>query len=481
MVPLAGTNYKTVGATFQLLDNLVATRKVVISKPGDPIDLQNGELRRLNHGGYELEFEYKQGNIFSLHEVENVFLKSDFVEFEVKNISVLNVGMHTAKGRISQFNSKGFDEASPGYHRMVLYLEKSEDFRYFIEHLSFHTDTINSSRCVRVDFDKLALDIYVYENSKDQKLYLILDTPVILSKKEFSEYCFSALLGLGFVTGNFVQTEGFYFSYPDNSLDKPLAFTYSTLRRSFSTIYIPIYSNAFGYIRDDRILAEGVHPTLRPLSSSEFSSLCQWAKDSIEFSAILILIIESCAASLALMPAGFSVALESLTELLVSRDEEEFKPIKDKKLADEIRGNFKREISKHSSSISDEGMSILNSKIDDMNKLTNQKKLIKPFEKVGFALTGEDIIAIRNRNAFLHGRLVELPRRRKDEPDKTLTEAGQEIYYVSIRLYTLLSILILKSIGYDNKVVNQPRIQSDNFRDLSIYQEIVKEDYFRQI
>jgi len=42
-------------------------------------------------------------------------------------------------------------------------------------------------------------------------------------------------------------------------------------------------------------------------------------------------------------------------------------------------------------------------------------------------------------------------------------------------------VLILKSVGYNNKIVNQPKIQRHNFADPEILEILEKEEYFRQI
>ena len=73
-----------------------------------------------------------------------------------------------------------------------------------------------------------------------------------------------------------------------------------------------------------------------------------------------------------------------------------------------------------------------------------------------------DIAAIEHRNDFLHGRITELPNA-NGEPKKVSREvSSMEIYYISLRLYMLVSMLILKYIGYDGRIVNQPKIQQHN-------------------
>lgn len=231
--------------------------------------------------------------------------------------------------------------------------------------------------------------------------------------------------------------------------------------------YSPIYGNAFGYIRDKKIAKE-THKKLRALTLKEFSALCKWAFSSIDFSSILLLIIEASTSSLLVMPSGFSVALEGLTDLIVKEKEEKVAPIKDKKLAGKIRSEFRSIIDSHSKSLDLEGQQILKSKIDNINQLTNRGKLTKPFELLKFKLTTEDIKAIEHRNDFLHGRIA---LGFNDE----VKVANQEVYYISLRLYTLLAILILKSVGYDNRIVNYPKIHEN------VYKKKLSEEHFRQI
>ena len=149
-------------------------------------------------------------------------------------------------------------------------------------------------------------------------------------------------------------------------------------------------------------------------------------------------------------------------------------PIKSPSLARTIRKEFLKIVSDNIEKvdkfgkriIDSEGEGILKSRIGDMNKLTNTKKLKKPFELFKFVLTKEDMLAIKHRNDFLHGRIT-LGIHSEDN--------GFEIYYIALRLYTLLSVLILKSIDYDNYIVNYPKIHED------VCKKKIDESHFRKI
>jgi hypothetical protein len=290
----------------------------------------------------------------------------------------------------------------------------------------------------------------------------------------FSDYSFSALLCLGYITGAFVKDEGYYFGY--STVEKEGQFTqmkYAEFRDSIYSIYKPIYSNAHGYIRN-RQAAEKEQSTLRKLSQKEFSKLCQWAFEASELASLLILIIESSKPSLLVMPSGFSVALEGLTDLVVQKNEDKLVPVKDKKLASKLRTELKKTVDTFGSQINGDSINVLKNRIDQINQPTNRSKLIKPFELLNFTLTKEDEEAIEHRNDFLHGRIT-LSDKTKKFNGEDIKIADSRIYYISMRLYTLLSVLILKSIGFTGKIINHPKVQEN------VARKKVNEDHFRQV
>jgi hypothetical protein len=270
------------------------------------------------------------------------------------------------------------------------------------------------------------------------------------------------------ITGKLHLNEGYYFSYETPDLQHPAHIYYTSFRDSIHTAYCPVWENAYAYKHSiGRKLAESIQPTLRKLSAKEFAKLCKWTHESLDFQGILLLILESMKASLLFMPAGLSVALESLTDFLVKKDEEKVLPMK-KQLARKVRDELFQVIEKYKNEIEEEGIATLTKRIENINQLTNRNRLVKPFERLGFQLTEEDKKAIEHRNDFLHGKLTL-------KSDLLAEEDDRDVYYIALRLYTLLSVLILKSIGYDNKIVNYPKIHERT------YNRNVDESPFRQI
>jgi len=105
-------------------------------------------------------------------------------------------------------------------------------------------------------------------------------------------------------------------------------------------------------------------------------------------------------------------------------------------------------------------------KIEQINQPANKDTLLKPFEYLKIPINELDKQTIDHRNDLMHGRDL-----------KSIFEGKNNDRYrfsASLRLYTLLSALILKYVGFDNRVINHPK-RSDS---LNI---ATKEEPFRQI
>lgn len=459
-------NLKNIFESLEILSELHKDHYVVVEKPNSPIDKILANFTKDSNKGFSLKFKDQSHFHFDLGDIEHLNITSQKYNLYFEKVFINSISPPSITGSISNFQTNGFNKEKHYHYRLFIPLKKKTDFHFYISHFTYETKKHISSECLRINYKELDIDLYLYNDTEKGANYLILDTSTKCSFDQFSEYCFSSLVSFGYVTGKFPQDEGYFFAYEKQDLKEPNHIYYTEFRDTINSMYSPIYGNAYGYIRESK-LAEKIYPTLRTLTLKEFSKLCQWTHTSIDFSSILLLIIEASTSSLLVMPSGFSVALEGLTDIIVKENEAKLAPIKDKKLAKEIRKELKKVVETYSG-IEKDGQQILKNRIDNINQLTNQSKLVKPFEVLKFILTGEDITAIEHRNDFLHGRI-----------NLTLGDdtknANNEIYYISLRLYTLLSVLILKSIGYDNKIVNYPKIHE------TIYKKKLNEDHFRQI
>lgn len=467
-------NHKDIFESLEILTQLHKDHLVVVEKRNSPIDKMLVNFIKNPDKGFSLKFEdiFIQnledevthfniiGQNYSLH-IEKLFITS--TAFIVKE----NIARKTISGSIDNFSTQDFSEKDNYYFRLFIPVKTKVSFHYHINHFHYETKKYTSSECLRISYEKLEVDLYLYQDKEKGMSYVVLDSLAKLSFDQFSEYCFSTLVGFGYITGTLPQNEGYFFAYDKLDLKEPKHICYTEFRDSLNSAYSPIYGNAYGYIREKK-LAKTIYPTLRTLSLQEFSKLCQWVYKSDDFSSILLLILEASTSSLLVMPSGFSVALEGLTNLIIKQNKDKIMPIQDSRIASKIRDELNMVITNYSLSISLEGQEIIRRKISNINQPTNKVKLSKPFEILNFLLTTEDIKAIEHRNDFLHGRINLIP-------DDNAGDCNREIYYISLRLYTLLAVLILKSVGYDNKIVNYPKIHE------TVYKKKLNESHFRQI
>ena len=95
-----------------------------------------------------------------------------------------------------------------------------------------------------------------------------------------------------------------------------------------------------------------------------------------------------------------------------------------------------------------------------------------PFKILEINLLDDDIKIINSRNDFLHGRT---PDYMKIGERRSIYDKDRDMYYASVRMYTLLNILILKYIGYNNYVINFSKIYEKETGYL------VNESYYRKV
>ncbi|NOT77008.1 MAG: hypothetical protein HOP08_18955 [Cyclobacteriaceae bacterium] len=467
--PNATPNHKNIFESLDLINELQEDHYVTINKSNSRLDKVLAYLKKVDRG-FKLNIEDEHAHRYDLGDVAEVKLTSNSFEFNVEKVFINNISDSNVSGSVSNFSIGQFKKTENNFYRLFVPLRQRTDFHFYIALFGYQTKKHRSSDCIRINYSNLDLDLYLYSDKATNSTYVIFDVSQKLSFEKFIDYCFSTIVSFGYVTGSMPQDEGYFITYDDAGRQKPKDVYYSDLRPSIKSMYSPIYANAFGLMRDrsEFKATDKVNKTLRPLRREEFSKLCQWAHDSLEFSSVLLLIIEATAASLVIMPAGMSVALEGLTNLIIETNKETISPIQDKKISKKVRAELNKVIDDNSKSLQPEGIKILKTRIENINQLTNKAKLTKPFELLKFKLSQEDLRAIEHRNDFLHGRLtLGITNDNKN--------ASTEIYYIALRLYTLLAVLILKSVGYDNKVVNYPMTQ------MEVYEKKFKEPFFRQV
>lgn len=450
--------FKHLDESLALIGKISKKQLVTISKHGHRIDKALATLLK-DERGFRLVFNDSTPYRFELGDIPNIQITTSAADVTADNLFINSISGEMASGRIISFKTNTFIAAQSKYFRLIIPLKETPDFFEHIQNTWYKTKRRSSASCIVVRYEDFDFDLFIYDDRKSGTQYLVLDANKQLTLASFNDYCFSTIVAFAYITGYMPQDEGFFLSFDDNNHKAPSGIFYSELRPSIKTHYTPATANAFGILKHTTLSEkekDTIHRTLRKLKREEFSALCRRAYGSLEFSSILLLIVESTASSLLVMPACLSIALEGVTAMIAGENEDKMNPIPDKSAAKKLVKDIKAVLESYSGPISPDGRTILTKKIDGLNQATNTDKLTKPFAILKIKLNADDKKAISHRNDFLHGRITLTG-------DQSVDSLNMEIYSIALRLYTLVSMLILKSVGYDSKVINYPKLNESMF------------------
>lgn len=404
------------------------------------------------------------------------------VEFVFKGQQVMLGNLYLTRFSPPQFTgdtnslyTKGFSINKVCYYRLMLPLKKSIQLHYMVDRFIFTTDlgyrsTVGTKATILGD----NLYVSILEGKGKQQAYLSIESYNKQSLEIFSNKAAAVINGLGFLTGYLAGDFGYYFAYRNNKLKDVTSFYFCSFRETIRTPLTPIYTNPYGRLPHKRRIANSYYSKkiLKEVSIAEFSILCEKLYSSMDFASAVILILEASVGSLLLMPGCFAIALERLSDLIIGQTKLKLAPIQSKALSKKIRTGFREIIVKHSNAISAESKEVLLTRIDQINQMTNKSRLMAPFKVLEIDLNAADERVLDARNDFLHGRFPDIA---KSGGLRTNDQINRDLLYASYKFYTLLSMLILKWIGFDSYVVNYPRVNEQ------IFHTTLKEEYYRKV
>ena len=352
---------------------------------------------------------------------------------------------------VTRVRSSGFSKKRNYYYRLVIPLKERLSFHYQVECAIYSSDIFRWSKSAlvaRIIDD----DIYCTVFNIDKEYYLSVDSRIKQQWGDFSDKALAVINTLGYICGHLPGDQGFYIAYREQKMKDPDFFYLTPLRTTIKSRITPVNTNPFSYLRNRKV-AERFYEgkLLYPISSAVFSTFCQKLHSSTELTACVILILESSVASLLFRPGGYAIALEMLSDMIIGNTKNKLAPIKDKLLSKKIRSECSAIIKQYGSRIEAEDLKTLLNRIEQLNQQTNTSRLRTPFDILGIKLLPDDLMILKTRNDFLHGRFPDLTKAGKE---RTEDRINLDLYYASTRLYTLLSMLLLKWVGFDNYVIN---------------------------
>jgi hypothetical protein len=450
-------NYKDFDYELNFIENLYSLNNTKVNIVGQ--DDINATITK-TQGTFNLEIQARlideeddenidlafiiDGNIYKTKKIGNTLSGTELKADKSVNFQT--------KLELKSFYSKEFNET--GLFKAFFPVDPKEINTF---HTEFETVTYTRNGteyfydCLRINLNGRQYDITQIKNKLNG--FYIFECLEEQNCKEFSDVCFSIQQAIGFINRLMVGGEKFIFDVANK-----IYYT-NYIRPTIKGMYSPIKTNPYPYSDIDRNIADDLLKVLTRISLNNLSSLVYKIHTESEFSVAILVILEATSIrSLLIIPSSFAVIIEQLSKHLSIEESGLEKPITDNNLQKKIIDDFHKVIDDNSKTLSNDSILKLKRRLNEINKpvnkehLTNNEKLTRPFEQLDIKLTLHDIAIIEHRNDLLHGNIL-----LKSDENKDEEKANLYMTYVSAKLFTLISKLILKSIGYDGYIFNQAK------------------------
>ncbi len=427
---------------------------------------------------YDINFQRIDGEK-RINSVEVVIENQDYIinrfSIDDKNVAINfdeGQGSFQTTCSFNELQSIDFDHSVKTKYKYLIStpIKKFPQFHYIFETVTYQDDKSNHFYdCLRIKIKGNTFDLTQIKD-EDAGYYLIENFDE-MDLKTFSDYSYSIKQALGYVTLYMPGGEEYFFAN-DNQ------FYYRNHHRpSIESMFKPLHYNPYNILYHKPEIAEKYWGKLNRMSLKVFSKLVSKIHEYEQFSALILLILDATSIrSFLVIPSLFAVAIESLSKLITKGDTGKEYLISDVKLSKTVMDSLNQIIDNNCDELGKGSYAKLKARIQGLNRpinkehLTNDEKLMAPFEQLDIALNEHDVMAIIHRNDLLHGNIL-----LEDESVKTTEQKDNYMAYISSKLATLINALILKYVGYEGYIINHAKFYEDGFVADN------KEEYYRLI
>lgn len=303
--------------------------------------------------------------------------------------------------------------------------------------------------------------LHVYPSNAEDQKFMVIESLTETTKERIVEYVYSVSLTMGFITGIIHLGKCYVFSSIEPEFGNFVSLAYYTMRPS-SEASMRIFTTNMYFVREtlksrnvnlkdatplynqDGIFQQHLQDWLQ---QSDIQSLFELIHGDEKIARAVVTIIESTN-----FPLEYQASVRAIVLEILARSVEGPKPISDDELWIKVKTDMERVVSHYAKNevgdqqISNESLTILGKKINNLNNPTNADSLAKPFEDANYILTENDKKALKTRNTFLHGGIAK----------GTLEKQTEELFYLSLMLHKLACIIILKKTGFKGYILNNP-------------------------
>lgn len=457
--------HKNIEKEIAKAENLLADKNFIIFNDGFPIDNCEIELYKnndKNNFNFNLNLKTKLNpeqitfKKLGLNENFKIVSSKETYIVPAKGTTKISaksfVQSENIKGELSTLHSELFPLESDSFFRLILKIEESYLTTIFLGSEYSCNEIHYSLGLINIEIENSFFHIYRY--TKNEINYLAIECLNKINFQLFRDTCETTLKSIGFLTGNWYQKEHYFFSYKSLCFEEPLAFYYCFFGNSVISnqeIINPQQYRSFINIDTNNI------PKLTPLLFPEetLSRLITQIKSKPELERTIELIIEGNEIESPLIKCSiFSVALETVTSLIQSENKTYFEPIKNTKKLNPVLKELQSIIDKEKANFTELEYNILSKKITYLNTPFNKDKFLLSYKLYNIDLPQKLELLLNTRNKYLHG---------KTPYEEGLLKAKiKELHLEADRLHMLVSILILKYIGYRGHIKNQAGYRLEN-------------------
>lgn len=423
----------------------IKTDHVISSK-----SLSGGMIFEINHP--DTQSIYNKDNNF-------VIIKNN-IKVLVNNFLVNN-GNHLLQRLLDAyiFQSENFDANNDFYYRLLSPIKSA----FYLLNLLEYSD----KNKYEFDVDGILFEISIKDS--DKRKYLIVETKSKIAFSEFKHLANSVLFSLGYLNGELIKGEELYFQTVDQAWEGEIEFFYRRLNKSVIS-YKPITSNPKDYSNFIDVKDYDFDTKKSQFTTNQLEKLIYQLKNNSSFFTATRILLETFNNSFINRPSVLFVSLEIIVdEILKIKSRLHSEKYKIKEISIEVLNKYRNEITS-------EDFDLLTSSLDEIDKnlSQNNKRYESAFKNLDIELSIEERKCLNKRNKFFHGRLVPFSMEINNEEDYTNLEL--EYHYLSQRLFSLISKLILKNIGYNGYIINHVKLRDHLNREV-----LIKEDYFIKI
>lgn len=399
-------------------------------------------------------------NLNELHiELDSVYYLAEAGDFYIESSNNdWNEKCFTGNIRINRLSGASFMKTDRAYYRCMIPIDSVDWISDIHTYATFIRNGWILGLVELKDGDTL---LHVYPCQDNEKKYMVVECLTETTRQKMAEYVYSVTLTLGFITGtiHLGKCYEFYSTEPEYRAD--LAMAYHTMRPSSKT-GMKIFTTNMYYVRETLKLSKVNLQDKTPLydENDDFQAHLQnWLEPDMmqrlftlihndaNVARAVVTIIESSDFPLEYQASVRAIVLETLSHSVPGP-----KPIPDETLWEAIKTEMDKIVARYDKNvagepqISEESLTILRKRINSMNNPTNADSLARPLEESGYALSLNDKEALKKRNTFLHGGLV----------NDTEEKQSDELFYLSLMLHKLACIIILKRAGFNGYILNNP-------------------------